>query len=390
MELIRYGLSLYVGNPHPAVTETNLYEKFSETGIVTSVRICKDIVTGKSLKYGYVNYLYPLHAQLAIDLLNYSIFFEQPIRVMPKVSDPSTRKSKSGNVFIKNLDRSIDTRALYDYFSNLGTVLSCKVATDENNISKGYGYIHFEDETVADNVIEQFNGLPLNETNLNVQKFKRRSERTNSVEFTQVYVKNFDETVDEEQLNNVFKVYGDIQSVFIGREKDGKSKKFGFVSFKRSEDTRLAVKNEKELTINGQALQISAAQKKHDRLIFLKKRFLALKKTLKEAAKDRNVFIKNIPELFNDESLKDLFSKYGHINNTKVMTDEKGKSKGFGFVCFKMAEDAQAAIDDLHDTEIEGKLVYVSLAMSPEDRKKFNPVNSRKQKLAIFVGNLHP
>merc|ERR1719322_2194618 len=365
MELIRYGLSLYVGNPHPAVTETNLYEKFSETGIVTSVRICKDIVTGKSLKYGYVNYLYPLHAQLAIDLLNYSIFFEQPIRVMPKVSDPSTRKSKSGNVFIKNLDRSIDTRALYDYFSNLGTVLSCKVATDENNISKGYGYIHFEDETVADNVIEQFNGLPLNET-------------------------NFDETVDEEQLNNVFKVYGDIQSVFIGREKEGKSKKFGFVSFKRSEDARLAVKNEKELTINGQALQISAAQKKHDRLIFLKKRFLALKKTLKEAAKDRNVFIKNIPELFNDESLKDLFSKYGHINNTKVMTDEKGKSKGFGFVCFKMAEDAQAAIDDLHDTEIEGKLVYVSLAMSPEDRKKFNPVNSRKQKLAIFVGNLHP
>jgi polyadenylate-binding protein len=42
------------------------------------------------------------------------------------------------------LDELIDNKALHDTFAAFGNVLSCKVATDEHDQSKGYGFVHYE------------------------------------------------------------------------------------------------------------------------------------------------------------------------------------------------------------------------------------------------------
>ncbi len=76
-------------------------------------------------------------AERALDTMNFDTIKGRPIRIMWSQRDPSLRKSGVGNVFIKNLDKSIDNKALYDTFSAFGNILSCKVSLNNPSTAKG-------------------------------------------------------------------------------------------------------------------------------------------------------------------------------------------------------------------------------------------------------------
>uniref|UniRef100_A0A8D3BMW1 Polyadenylate-binding protein n=1 Tax=Scophthalmus maximus TaxID=52904 RepID=A0A8D3BMW1_SCOMX len=364
--------SLYVGDLHPDITEAMLYEKFSPAGPVLSIRVCRDMITRRSLGYAYVNFSQPADAERALDTMNFDVVKGKPIRIMWSQRDPSLRKSGVGNVFIKNLDKSIDNKALYDTFSAFGNILSCKVVCDENG-SKGYAFVHFETQDAADRAIEKMNGMLLNDRKVFVGRFKSRKEReaelgAKAKEFTNVYIKNFGDDMNDERLKELFDKYGKTLSVRVMMDHTGKSRGFGFVSYEKHEDANKAVEDMNGTELNGKTVFVGRAQKKMERQAELKRKFELLKQERISRYQGVNLYIKNLDDTIDDEKLRKEFSPFGSITSAKVMLEE-GRSKGFGFVCFSSPEEATKAVTEMNGRIVGSKPLYVALAQRKEERK---------------------
>ncbi|XP_018420192.1 PREDICTED: embryonic polyadenylate-binding protein [Nanorana parkeri] len=378
--------SLYVGDLHPDVTEAMLYEKFSPAGPIMSIRVCRDISTRRSLGYAYINFQQPADAERALDTMNFEVIKGKPIRIMWSQRDPGLRKSGVGNVFIKNLDDSIDNKALYDTFSAFGNILSCKVVCDENG-SRGYGFVHFETQEAANRAIQTMNGMLLNDRKVFVGHFKSRKERemeygAKVMEFTNVYIKNFGEDMDDERLKQIFSAFGSTLSVKVMMDDNGRSRGFGFVNFGNHEEAQKAVAEMNGKDINGRMVYVGRAQKRIERQTELKRRFEQIKQERISRYQGVNLYVKNLDDGIDDERLRKEFSPYGTITSAKVMT-EGGHSKGFGFVCFSSPEEATKAVTEMNGRIVSTKPLYVALAQRKEERKAIL-TNQYMQRLATM------
>ncbi|XP_076084303.1 polyadenylate-binding protein 1-like isoform X2 [Mytilus galloprovincialis] len=357
------GTSLYVGDLHPDVTDAELLDAFSTAGPISRIRVCRDQITERSLGYAFVKFEKEEDAETAlgtIDSIN-----GQPIRIMWSAGD--------GKVFIKNLDKSMDTKALYDIFDAFGNILSCKVICDDHG-SCGYGFVLFETEEAARNAIYKVNGILLNGKRVYVSREMNEDDiieimADKTQKFKNVYIKNFGIKMSEKELKELFEPYGKITSLKIMTDVRGESRGFGFVCYQNSDDAEKAVEELNDIVINGKTLYVGRAQNKTERQAEIMDKNEEIRKNKNMQYDGLNVYVKNLDRCISDKRLRNEFSQFGTISSAKVMTTEDGISKGFGFVCFSSPEEANKAVTEMNGIVLADKALYVCLAQRKDVRK---------------------
>ena len=72
-----------------------------------------------------------------------------------------------------------------------------------------------------------------------------------------------------------------------------------------------------------------------------------------------NIYVGNISWGMSDQDLENLFAEHGTVTSAKIITDRMtNRSRGFGFV--EMSDGAEAAIEALHEAEVDGRKLVVN------------------------------
>ena len=189
-------------------------------------------------------------------------------------------------------------------------------------------------------------------------------------QFTNLYVKNIDPELSQEDFEKLFTNFGNVTSALLSVDEEGKSRGFGFVNYEKHEEAQQAVDALHDSEQNGRKLFVSRAQKKAEREDELRRSYEAAKVEKLSKYQGVNLYIKNLEDDVDDDKLRGEFEPFGSVTSCKVMRDDKGTSKGFGFVCFSTPDEATKAVAEMNNKMIGSKPLYVSLAQRREVRRQ--------------------
>ncbi len=87
---------------------------------------------------------------------------------------------------------------------------------------------------------------------------------------------------------------------------------------------------------------------------------------------NNKLYVGGLPYATTEADLRGLFSEHGTVESVRVITDrDTGRSKGFGFVEMASQAEAEAAIEKLNDSDLEGRTLVVNEAKPREKRGSY-------------------
>jgi RNA recognition motif-containing protein len=319
---------LYVGNLHDSVDEQVLFDFFSRFGGIQFIRVMRDVTTGKSRNYGFVNFTNARDAETAEKYAQYENINGQNIRIMYR-----TTINQEGNVTVKNLDKAINEKQLHEFFNRCGVVTSVHIRKFKNI---NMGFVNFSTAQEAEIALNTLNGEKLGELNLVLEKYIPKKDRNVK---KSIYLKDLPFSSEEEAnkwILTEFSHFGELASYKAFAFQPGIYS--AFICFKKDEDSVKAYNAFKE---NPPVLKDGEVERK----VYLN--WHEKKRTRRENLSKNNIYVKNLKLDTTSKDLKDIFSALGKVENVALRDweskDKKRKAK-FGFILFESEQIALSVL----------------------------------------------
>ncbi|GLH10951.1 Sex-lethal homolog [Gryllus bimaculatus] len=161
------------------MTQEEIRSLFASIGEVESCKLIRDKVTGQSLGYGFVNYHRPEDAEKAINTLNGLRLQNKTIKV--SYARPSSEAIKGANLYVSGLPKNMTQQDLENLFSPYGRIITSRILCDNiTGLSKGVGFIRFDQRIEAERAIQELNGtIPKGSTEPITVKFANNPSNNN-------------------------------------------------------------------------------------------------------------------------------------------------------------------------------------------------------------------
>lgn len=190
-------------------------------------------------------------------------------------SEAKKAKTEPTTVFVGRLSWNVDDDWLKREFEHIGDVISARVIVDRqnNNRSKGYGYVDFETKEAAEKAIKELQGHEIDGRPINVDLSTGRAQTPNRNERARQYgdvtsaasdtlfVGNLSFNTDRDSLSNAFGEFGSIVSCRIPTHPETQQPKgFGYVQFASVDEAKAAFDGFSGQSLDGRTLRLDFSQ----------------------------------------------------------------------------------------------------------------------------------
>ncbi|XP_050426925.1 ELAV-like protein 3 isoform X3 [Adelges cooleyi] len=322
------------------MTQEEIRSLFSSIGEVESCKLIRDKVTGilpsgQSLGYGFVNYHRPEDAEKAINTLNGLRLQNKTIKV--SFARPSSEAIKGANLYVSGLPKHMTQQDLENLFSPYGRIITSRILCDNMtvrqfvgnsggdhspSISKGVGFIRFDQRIEAERAIQELNGtVPKGSSESITVKFANNPSTNKVIPALAAYL----------TPQGARRFAGAIHHPTAGRFSTGKTMlaiNKGLQRYSPLAGDLLANSMLPGNSLNGSGWCI---------------------------------FVYNLAPETEENVLWQLFGPFGAVQSVKVIRDlQTNKCKGFGFVTMTNYDEAVVAIQSLNGYTLGNRVLQVS------------------------------